>query len=298
MIDVIEVSPRDGLQNEPVALPTGAKIELIERAAAAGARRIEAVSFVRPDAVPAMADAEAVMKGLDRRPGVSYIGLVLNRRGLARAVDAGVDEINVVVPVTDEFARRNQNASAEALIEMAEEVVAEAAGRDLPGSVTLAVSFGCPFSGEVDPARVVEFGVRAARAGAAELALADTIGVAVPAQVRGLVDKLRAELGDGTPPLRMHFHNTRNTGYANAVASVDLGVTRLDASTGGIGGCPFAPGATGNIATEDLVYLLERSGLRTGLDLAALIDTAGFLAGALGRPVPALLPRAGGFPAG
>ncbi|MEN3306494.1 MAG: hydroxymethylglutaryl-CoA lyase [Micromonosporaceae bacterium] len=295
MIDIIEVSPRDGLQNEAAQLPTAAKVDLIGRAAAAGARRIEAVSFVRPDAVPAMADAEAVMAAIPRAAGVSYIGLVLNKRGFARARAAAVDEINIVVPVTEAFARRNQNAGAEELMRMAEEVAADAIAVGLPCSVTLSVAFGCPFEGEVDPARVVEFAVRAARAGAAEVAIADTIGVGVPAQVRRLVGELRPEL-DGTP-LRAHFHNTRNTGYANAATAVELGVTRLDASIGGIGGCPFAPRATGNIATEDLVYLLERSGLGTGLDLDALVDASAFLGTALGKPVPALLPRAGGFPA-
>jgi hydroxymethylglutaryl-CoA lyase len=295
VIEVIEVSPRDGLQNEPVLLPTAAKVELIRRAIAAGARRIEAVSFVRPDAVPAMADAEAVMDGVPRVDGVSYIGLVLNQRGFVRARAAHVDEINVVVPVSDTFARRNQNAAAEELLAMAENVAADAARAGLPCSVTLAVAFGCPFEGEVDPARVLDFGVRAARAGAVELAIADTVGVGVPAQVRRLVGDLQSELP--TTPLRVHFHNTRNTGYANASAAVDSGVTRLDASIGGIGGCPFAPNATGNIATEDLVYLLERSGLDTGLDLQALIETADFIGDALGRTAPSLLPRAGGFPA-
>jgi hydroxymethylglutaryl-CoA lyase len=299
VVEIIEVSPRDGLQNESVLLSTKAKLALIGRAVAAGARRIEAVSFVRPDAVPAMADAEAVMAGVERRPDVSYIGLVLNRRGFDRAVEAAVDEINVVVPVTETFSRRNQNAGVEELMGMAEEIAARALIVGMPCSVTLAVAFGCPFEGEVDARRVAEFGVRAARAGAREVALADTIGVGVPAQVRSLVTMLREQLvGVADPDLRMHFHNTRNTGYANAVAAVDLGVTRLDASIGGIGGCPFAPRATGNIATEDLVYLLERSGVRTGLNLDCLIDAAGFLGGELGRPVPALLPRAGGFPSG
>jgi hydroxymethylglutaryl-CoA lyase len=295
MIEVIEVSPRDGLQNEPVSLPTTAKIELIERAVVAGIRRIEAVSFARPDAVPAMADAEAVLAGLRRRPGVRYAGLVLNRRGLARAIDAGVDEVNVVVPVTDGFARRNQNAAATQLLAMAEQVAAQAAERGLFCSITLAVAFGCPFEGEVPPDRVLEFARRCARAGVRELALADTIGVAVPVQVRELIGLVRVAAPDG-PPLRMHFHNTRNTGYANAVAAIEAGVTRLDASLGGIGGCPFAPAATGNIATEDLVYLLERSRWRTGLDVSRLLEVTEFLAGALGRPLPALLPRAGVFP--
>lgn len=298
MIEIVEVSPRDGLQNESVVLPTSAKVELIRRAVAAGVRRIEAVSFVRPDAVPAMADAEAVMAAVERVPGVSYIGLVLNRRGFDRALAAGVDEINVVVPVSDGFSRRNQNASTEDLMRMAEDVVTRATTAGLPASVTLAVAFGCPFEGEVDPRRVVDLAVRAAGAGAGEVAFADTIGVGVPVQVRSLVVAVREALpGSAAPALRMHFHNTRNTGYANAVTAVDLGVTRLDASIGGIGGCPFAPRATGNIATEDLVHLLERSGLPTGLDLDQLIDTAGFLGNELGRPVPAMLPRAGPFPA-
>lgn len=294
MIDIIEVSPRDGLQNESVLLPTAAKIELIRRAVAAGARRIEAVSFVRPDAVPAMADAEAVLDGVPRSEGVSYIGLVLNQRGYLRAKAAAVDEINVVVPVTESFSLRNQNAGAEDLMAMAEAVAEDAARVGLPCSVTLAVAFGCPFEGEVDPARVVKFGMRAVQAGAVEVAIADTIGVGVPTQVRRLVGDLRAELP--TTPLRVHFHNTRNTGYANAMAAVDLNVTRIDASVGGIGGCPFAPKATGNIATEDLVYMLDRSDLDTGLDLQTLIDAAGFVSDALGKQVPALLPRAGGFP--
>ncbi|MEZ0365823.1 hydroxymethylglutaryl-CoA lyase [Mycobacterium sp. pUA109] len=291
---MIEVSPRDGLQNESVLLSTAAKVELIRRAVAAGARRIEAVSFVRPDAVPAMADAEALLEAIPRSEGVSYSGLVLNQRGYARAQAASVDEVNVVVPVTEAFSRRNQNAGAEELMVMAEGVAEDAARIGLPCSVTLAVAFGCPFEGEVDPARVVAFGVRAARAGAVEVAIADTIGVGVPTQVRRLVGDLRVALS--ATPLRVHFHNTRNTGYANATTAVDLGVTRIDASIGGIGGCPFAPKATGNIATEDLVYLLHRSGLDTGLDLQALIEAAGFLSDALGKQVPALLPRAGSFP--
>ena len=296
MVEIIEVSPRDGLQNESVLLATADKVELIARAVAAGARRIEAVSFVRPDAVPAMADADEVMALVQRRPGVSYIGLVLNHRGFDRAVAAGVDEINVVVPVTETFARRNQNAGAEKLMQMAEQVAGLAAGIGMPCTVTLSVAFGCPFEGEVDPDRVADFGVRAARAGATEVAIGDTIGVGVPAQVRTLVGLLRDGFGASGPALRAHFHNTRNTGYANAIAAVEVGVSRLDASIGGIGGCPFAPRATGNISTEDLVYLLERSGLPTGLDLELLIGAAEFVGGKLGKPVPSLLSRAGGFP--
>jgi isopropylmalate/homocitrate/citramalate synthase len=294
VVGIVEVSPRDGLQNERAVLETGAKVELIERAVAAGARRIEAASFVHPKLVPAMADAEAVMASVERVPGVSYIGLVLNRRGFDRAVAAGVDEVNVVVPASDGFAKANQNSTTEALTEVAEEVLAEAAARELFATVTIATSFGCPFDGEVDPGRVVEVARRSAAAGAREIAIADTIGVGVPTQVRALLDGVRSVAPDVVT--RAHFHNTRNTGFANAVAALEWGVDWLDASNGGIGGCPFAPAATGNIATEDLVYLLHRMGHDTGLDLEALLPIAGFLSDALGYRVPALLPRAGGFP--
>ena len=294
MVGIVEVSPRDGLQNERAILETDAKVELIARAVAAGARRIEAVSFVHPKAVPAMADAEAVMERLDRTAEVSYIGLVLNRRGYDRAVAAGVDEINVVVPASDGFAKANQNSSTAALTEVAEEVLAEAASTGLFATATVAVSFGCPFDGEVPPDRVVEVARRCAAAGAKEIAIADTVGVGVPTQVRTLLDGVREVAPDVIT--RAHFHNTRNTGFANAFAALEWGVDWLDSSNGGIGGCPFAPAATGNIATEDLVYLLHRSGHETGLDLDALLPVAEFLSDALGYRVPALLPRAGAFP--
>jgi hydroxymethylglutaryl-CoA lyase len=292
---IVEVSPRDGLQNESVVLSTGAKVELIGRLVRAGARRIEAVSFAHPRLVPAMADAEAVMAQVPRGDGVSYAGLVLNRRGLDRAVDAGVDEVNVVVCVSDTFSRRNQNASTEEAMATAEEVAAEARAGGLFATLTLSTAFGCPFEGEVPPDRVLELARRGAAAGFQELCLGDTIGVGVPAQVRAFTAAVRAEIGD-TPRLRYHFHNTRNTGFANAFAAVLDGVTVLDASAGGIGGCPFAPDATGNIATDDLVYLLERMGMGTGWDLEALLPTAAFLTDQLGHQVPAMLPRAGSFP--
>jgi hydroxymethylglutaryl-CoA lyase len=294
MVGIVEVSPRDGLQNERAVLETDAKVELITRAIAAGARRIESASFVHPELVPAMADAEAVMDRVPRPEGVSHIGLVLNRRGYDRAVTAGVDEVNVVVPASDGFAKANQNSTTEALTEVAEEVLAEAASTGLFATVTIATSFGCPFDGEVDPARVVEVARRSAAAGAKEIAIADTIGVGVPTQVTTLLDGVREVAPDVIT--RAHFHNTRNTGFANAVAALQWGVDWLDSSNGGIGGCPFAPAATGNIATEDLVYLLERMGVPTGLDLDALLPIAGFLSDQLGYRVPALLPRAGTFP--
>jgi hydroxymethylglutaryl-CoA lyase len=294
-VTIVEVSPRDGLQNEPVVLPTGAKVELIARLVDAGARRIEAVSFAHPKLVPAMADAEAVMAQVPRGGGVSYAGLVLNRRGLDRATDAGVDEVNVVVCVSDTFSRRNQNMSTEQAMAVAEEVAAEARAQGLFATLTLSTAFGCPFEGEVPPGRVVELARRGAGAGFDELCLGDTIGVGTPAQVRELTAAVRAAVG-ATPPLRYHFHNTRNTGFANAFAAILDGVTVLDASAGGIGGCPFAPNATGNIATDDLVYMLDRMGLETGWDLDALLPTAAFLTTLLGHQVPAMLPRAGSFP--
>jgi len=294
-VQIVEVSPRDGLQNEDVVLATDAKVELISRLVEAGAGRIEAVSFAHPRLVPAMADAEAVMAQVPRCGGVSYAGLVLNRRGLDRAVDAGVDEVNVVVCVSDTFSRRNQNTSTDDAMRAALEVVEEARAAGLFTTLSLATAFGCPFEGEVPRGRVLQLGEQALAAGVDELCLADTIGVGVPSQVVDLANATRDRVGEHAP-LRFHFHNTRNTGFANAYAATSAGVTVLDASAGGIGGCPFAPAATGNIATEDLVYLLERMGASTGFDLAALLPTAGFLSAELGHEVPALLPRAGEFP--
>ena len=292
---IVEVSPRDGLQNEAVVVSTAAKVELIGQLVAAGARRIEAVSFAPPRLVPAMADAEAVMAAVPRGDGVAYAGRVLNRRGLDRAVDAGVDEVNVVVCASDTFSRRNQNMTTEEAMAVAEEVAAAARARSLFATLTVATAFGCPFEGEVDPDRVVELARRGAAAGFEELCLGDTIGVGTPAQVRAFTARVREEVGDQAG-LRYHFHNTRNTGIANAFAAVLDGVGVLDASAGGIGGCPFAPNATGNIATDDLVYMLERMGISTGWDLRALLPTAAFLADQLGHQVPAMLPRAGPFP--
>jgi len=294
-ITIVEVSPRDGLQNESVVLSTDAKVELIRQLVEAGARRIEAVSFAHPLLVPAMADAEAVMERVPRADEVSYAGLILNRRGLDRAVGAGVDEVNVVVCVSDTFSQRNQNVPTGEAMRVAEDVAGEARSRGLFTTLTLATAFGCPFEGEVSVDRVVELARRGADAGFHELCLADTIGVGTPDQVRELTSRVRSVVGD-EPPLRYHFHNTRNTGFANAFAAIIDGVSVLDASAGGIGGCPFAPKATGNIATDDLVYMLDRMGLQTGVDLAALLPTAAFLTEQLRHEVPALLPRAGPFP--
>jgi hydroxymethylglutaryl-CoA lyase len=235
------------------------------------------------------------MERVPRRDGVSYAGLVLNRRGLDRALRTGVNEVNAVVAVTDTFSRKNQNMSTEEAMRDALSVIADARSAGLFTTLTLSAVFGCPFEGEVPVERVVGLAAEAAGAGVQELALGDTIGVGVPGQVRDMTARVRDAVGPSLP-LRYHFHNTRNTGFANAYAAVLDGVTVLDASAGGIGGCPFAPKATGNIATDDLVYLLERMGYRTGFDLTALLPTAAYLSEQLGHEVPALLPRAGTFP--
>ncbi len=292
---VIEVGPRDGLQNESAHLSTAQKVAFISGVVAAGATRIEAVGFGHPRLVPALADAEAVMAAVPRSDSVSYIGLVLNGRGLERAIEAGVDEANVVLVASETFFQRNQNMSIEEGLRSFEQIADRARGAGLKVSATIGASFGCPFEGEVPTERVALIARRAAEAGAQEIAIADTIGVGVPADVRRLTDAVR-EVSD--LPLRAHFHNTRNTGYANAIAALDAGIVALDASTGGFGGCPFAPNATGNIATEDLVYLLSRSGYDTGIDRSAIEAIAETVGAHLGKDVPALLGRAGSFPSG
>ena len=292
-VEVVEVAPRDGLQDEPVVVPTADKVELIERALAAGVRRVEAVSFARPDRVPTMADAEEVMASVRRRPGTRLSGLVLNRRGLERALAAGVDDVQVVVVVTETFSRRNQGAGVEEALAMWASVAEEAHRSGVGASVTLAAAFGCPYEGTVDPSHVREVARRAAGAGPFEIALADTIGCAVPPEVDALVRGVAADTG---LPVRLHLHNSRNTGYANAVAALFAGAAALDAGIGGIGGCPFAPGATGNVATEDLVHLLDRMGIATGIDLDALLGTSAWLAATLGHPLPGQVARAGPFP--
>lgn len=294
-LGLCEVSPRDGLQNDPARLSTGAKVELITRAIAAGHTRIEAVSFVSPKAVPAMADAADVMAAVPRTPGVSYSGLVVNDRGLDRALDAGVDEVNVVVLATDTFCLRNQNTTTAVALDTAAGLTSRARAAGLTTCITVGAAFGCPFEGDVPLPRLREVLARVAAAGPDEIALADTIGVAVPPQVTERFAVARAIAGHGTA-LRAHLHDTRNTGVANAFAAAAAGVSTLDASIGGIGGCPFAPAATGNVATEDLVYAFERAGVRTGLDLEALRSAAGWLADALGHAVPSALLRAGAFP--
>jgi len=303
-VTIVEVAPRDGLQSETTMLGTQQKVELIRRAATSGLRRVEAVSFVNPKRVPQMADADDVMAALLADPtlgglGTKFIGLVLNERGLDRAVAAGVHEVNVVVVCTDTFAERNQNRTTFELADSANRIVTAAREQGIATSVTLAASFGCPFEGEVPEARLADVVGRVLDGAPDEIALADSIGVAVPsdvtAKVRVAADVIGAA-GTGTA-LRCHFHNTRNTGLANAVAAVEAGVRVLDSSLGGIGGCPFAPNATGNIPTEDLIYLLHRMGYDTGVDLDALCRQVDWLEGELGHRVPGLLAKAGGFPA-
>jgi len=295
-ITLLEVSARDGLQNEAGTLPTSAKLELIRNALAAGLRRIEVTSFVHPGRVPQMADAEAVCAGLPEAADVRYTGLVLNRKGLARALATGrIHEIGMVVPATDTFGERNQGMSVERGLDVAEEVLEAARSAGIGAQATIAVAFGCPFEGEVPAERVVEMAVRLAQAGPSEICLADTVGVGVPSQVLALFPAIAEAIGTDIA-LRAHFHNTRNTGIANAFAALQANVGVLDASIGGIGGCPFAPRATGNIPTEDLLYMLHRMGVATGVSLDGVLEAARQLSESLGRPLPGMVARAGGFP--
>ncbi len=293
MIEIVEVSPRDGLQNEQTLLSTEDKVSLIEKAIEAGARRIEATSFVNPKKVPQMADAESVMTRVPRRDDVTYIGLVLNRRGAERAIAAGVDELGTVCVASDEFAARNQGQSSAESLDIACENIALASREGLSAQITIAASFGCPYEGTVEPERVVEMAKAAAQAHPREIALADTIGVAVPRQVEELIGLVRREIGD--IPLRAHFHNTRNTGIANVWAAVEAGVRTIDASLGGLGGCPFSPGASGNVATEDVAYMLERSGCRSNIDLVRAIQASHWLGRAMDKTLPSMVARAPAF---
>lgn len=295
-VTIIDVSPRDGLQNEAVLVSTEDKIRLIEHLVGSGVTSIEATSFVNPSLVPQMADAEQVVAEMPRGGGINAIGLALNERGAQRAITAHVDEINMVVAVSDAFSVANQGVDAMGGVERALAVGELAAAAGIPMSVTVSTAFGCPFQGEVPVADLVSVVAAVARAVPVRLNIADTIGVAVPRDVKERLAAIAQSLPAETE-LGVHFHNTRNTGYANAVAAYEHGVRTFDASAGGIGGCPFAPKATGNIATDDLVYLFERMGVDTGIDLDRLADVAVLLEQALGKPVPAMLPKAGGFPA-
>jgi hydroxymethylglutaryl-CoA lyase/(R)-citramalyl-CoA lyase len=289
---VCDVGPRDGLQNEDRVLEPALRAELCDKLAAAGLKRIEAASFVNPKLVPQMAGAEDVMAALHRRPGTSYAGLVLNEKGYDRAIAAGVDEVHYAFAATDEFGRRNQNATTEEGLKTALSLVAKARSDRVPVTVTISVAFGCPFEGVVPVPRVLNLVERLMAIPPDEVCLADTIGVGVPSQVKALVRGAR-DLG---AVVGAHFHNTRNTGYANALTALERGVVSLDASVGGAGGCPFAPKATGNIATEDLDYLLRGMGVDTGIDLDALIECSRWLGQQLGKELPGMVARAGDFP--
>jgi hydroxymethylglutaryl-CoA lyase len=294
-LELVEVSPRDGLQNEPEILATEVKLELIERILAAGFRRLEATSFVNPKKVPQMADADAVFAGLPRRDDAVFIALALNPRGLERAITAGAKEVNYVFCASDGFSIRNNGAPVADTLKVWPEVVARAREADVRISATISTSFGCPFDGEVQVDQLVRVAEQVGREAPFELALADTIGVAVPSDVT----ERFAAVGAAIPPgvqLRAHFHNTRNTALANAVAAVEAGVTILDGSLAGVGGCPFAPGAAGNVPSEDLVYLFERMGFDTGIDLDRAIEAARFIGRALNKPTPGMVSRAGRFP--
>jgi (R)-citramalyl-CoA lyase len=290
-IEIVDVGPRDGLQNEGETLSPQTRAELCDRLAAAGVPRVEAASFVNPKKVPQMAGAEEVIASLHRRPGTGYAGLVLNEKGYERAVEAGVDEVRYAFPVTRTFAKRNQNTTVADATELSGRLVERARLDGVRVSITLSAAFGCPFEGRVESRVVLDLVERVGAAKPDEIVLADTIGVGVPKGVRELVG---GALNSGVT-VGCHFHDTRNTGIANAAAAVEAGATVLDASVGGTGGCPFAPKATGNIATEDLVYLLHGMGYETGIDLEALIECAQWLSAQLGKELPGQLHKAGSF---
>jgi hydroxymethylglutaryl-CoA lyase len=293
-VSIIEVGPRDGLQGEPEILPTATKIEFIRRAVDSGIQRLEVTSFVHPKRVPQMADAEDVIRGLPRKEGVIYIGLVLNRKGFDRAQATGIHEIGMAVVASDTYNQRNQGVPTAESVKAWLEIARAAKAAGIRANVMISSAFGCPFEGEVPLRRVLELVEQVMEGDPVDLGIADSIGVAVPSQVRELIGAVRAK-APGVP-IRCHFHNTRNTGIANAQAALDAGVASLDASIGGIGGCPFAPAATGNIPTDDLLYMLDRSGVHTGVSLERIIATSQWLSEQLGRGTPAMLPKAGIFP--
>ena len=293
-LEIIDVAPRDGLQSQPKLLDTNTKVEFIERLIGAGIRRMEVVSFVNPKRVPQMADADEVLKLLPKREDVTYIGLVLNMRGFERALNNKIDEINCVVVATDTFNQRNQGVSTEQTMQSIAEIVKQASSEDLTCGVTISAAFGCPYEGEVSVSRIVELALRLTDMGVDEIALADTVGVAGPSNVKDVIRAITKVIGE--TPLRCHFHNTRNAGVANAYVAITEGVRILDASCGGVGGCPFAPAATGNVATEDLLYMIQRMGMDTGVSIEGIMETARWLEGQLESQIPAMVTRAGLFP--
>ncbi len=294
-IEIVEVSPRDGLQNEPTQISTNDKISLIEGAIEAGVRRIEVTSFVNPRAVPQMADADDVCARLPERGDVTYIGLVMNQRGADRALATGrIDQLGAVCVSTDTFAMANQGQTSDGSVQAAKSIIESAKSAGKTAQATIAASFGCPFEGEVAEDRVVAMAKELVKSGPVEIALADTIGVGNPAHVARLVSKVKDVIG--SLPVRVHFHNTRGTGLANVWAAIGAGASSVDASIGGLGGCPFAPGAAGNVATEDVVYMLERAQIATGLDLNSLIQTNAWLGKIMQKELPAMVAKSGGFP--
>jgi isopropylmalate/homocitrate/citramalate synthase len=296
-MEIVDVGPRDGLQNEAQILSPSVRIELTKKLVAAGIRRIEAVSFVNPARVPQMAGAEEVIAGLEPQTGIFYAGLVLNEKGFDRAIAAGVRDIRYAFPVTESFCQRNQNSSVQQATELAAVLTHKAREENVNFGVILAAAFGCPFEGRVGASQVLNVAERLLETPPDELILADTIGVGNPIRVRELFKNLEHHvMNRPTLNLGAHFHNTRNTGYANAVAAIESGARVLDSSIGGLGGCPFAPNATGNIATEDLVYLLEEMGIETGINLEALIEVSNWLETVMGRKLPGMVYKAGGFP--
>lgn len=295
-IEFVEVGPRDGLQNEPMLVTTEQKVALIERAYSAGVRRIEATSFVHPKRVPQMADAEAVLAALPALPGLTTIGLVLNKRGALRAFETNVSELGAICSASDTFGERNQGQNAAESLASACHIVKLAHTEGRRAQISIAVAFGCPFEGRLKMQQIVDIAKAAAAAQPLEIGLADTVGVGAPGPVGELVARVCEAVSP--TPVRVHFHNTRNTGMANVWAAIQNGASVVDASIGGLGGCPFAPQATGNVPSEDVAYMLQQSGIETGLNLAALIETSKWLSGVMGRPLPGMLSRAGDFPAG
>lgn len=294
-ITFVEVGPRDGLQNEKRLISTADKLTLVQLAIGAGARRIEVTSFVNPQKVPQMADAEAVCAGLPHRDDVTYIGLVMNVRGAERALATGrIDQLGAVCVATDRFAMANQGQTSDESVAAAKAIIALAREHGRTAQATIAASFGCPFEGEVAEDRVVAMAASLAEAGPVEVALADTIGVGNPAHVARLVERVRGAIGP--LPVRVHFHNTRGTGLANVWSAIAAGATVVDGALGGLGGCPFAPGAAGNVASEDVVYMLERAGIATGMDLKRMIEASHWLANVMDRKLPGMVALAPVFP--
>ena len=293
-VSILEVGPRDGLQSEPEILPTEVKKEFITRTINAGIKNIEVTSFVHPKKVPQMADAEKLVESLPDRDDVTYIGLIMNQRGFERARDCGIDEVGMVIVSTDTYNMKNQNVITQQSIDNWLDIASSAKSAGIRTSVVIACSFGCPYEGEVDPEHIASIAEQILKGEPDVLGLADSVGVAVPNQIKTTFSLIK-ELAP-TIPLRTHLHNTRNTGLANAAAAVEAGVSIIDASTGGIGGCPFAPKATGNIPTDDLLYMLDRSGIETGVNLKEIVKTTNWLENQLGRSVPAMVPKAGIFP--